>query len=47
MRKIVKIVYSTMYQEDTRVSFREKVLVTLITISILSMVISIAIIETV
>jgi len=45
MKKVVKIVYSSMYQKDASVTFREKVLVTVLTISILSLVISIGIIE--
>lgn len=47
MRRVVKIVYSSMYQRNSMVTFREKVFVTLITLLILSMVVSIAIIESV
>ena len=39
MRKVVKIVYSAMYQKTGRVSYQEKVIVTILTFSILLLVI--------
>ncbi|MBL4592513.1 MAG: hypothetical protein JKX68_01710 [Flavobacteriales bacterium] len=47
MRKVVKIVYSRMYESDDRISFLEKVLVTTITLSILLTVISFTIIKSI